>query len=165
MTHLSTHFSLAEMTVTSTGLANQPNAVELSNLQYTTLQMERVRLLLNSVPVIVHSAFRSLAVNRRVGGSETSAHVRGLAVDFTAPKYGSPRLIVETLSKSKVPFDQLILEMPNAGNNYNGAWVHIGFVRTGTPRRQVLTAYKLNGRTTYVSGIVSPATLAKLLKG
>lgn len=43
--------------------------------------------------------------------------------------------------------------------NEFGRWVHIGLAADGVkPRRQVLTARKVGGRTTYVAGLQALAT-------
>ena len=82
------------------------------------------------------------AVLAAIGGSSTSAHCRGEAVDFTAPAFGTPKEICKAIIKSGIVFDQLIFE---------GAWVHIAF--DATPRRSVLTAHFGNGATTYTQGV------------
>jgi zinc D-Ala-D-Ala carboxypeptidase len=153
---LTPHFSMAEMTVSAVaaakGLNNTPDAATQDNLMYTAQMMERVRAALGNRPITVHSAYRSPQVNTAVGGSKTSAHVKGLAVDFNCYPFGSPRHICELLENTNIPFDQLILEFPDASNNYGGQWVHIGFSRS-TPRRQVLTGLSRNGTIMYVEGL------------
>ena len=128
MTKLSPHFSLAELTVTSTGLSNQPNAQQLARLTKVAEQMEAVRKLLGS-PISVNSGFRSAAVNRAVGGSQTSAHALGYAVDFVCPGYGDPMAICKAIAASGIKFDQLIME--------KNRWVHISF--DPRMRQQVLS--------------------------
>lgn len=122
MTQLSPHFSLAELCVTSTGLPNRPTAPMRDRLTNTALQMERVRALLNDRPIEISSGYRSPEVNAKVGGSKTSAHVAGFAVDFTCPDFGTPREIVHKLHDLLV-FDQLIWEHPPGRSQ----WVHISF--------------------------------------
>lgn len=79
---VSPHFSLAEVLTTSrpdlqTGLLDE----ELTNVQIMASYMEKVRDLLQR-PIKVNSWFRSPALNKAVGGVHTSAHLKGLAVDF-----------------------------------------------------------------------------------
>lgn len=92
--------------------------------------MQRVRDLLGA-PVIITSGYRSAVVNKLVGGSQHSQHLRGLAADFISPNH-PPATVAQILAKerSAVGFDQLILE---------GHWVHVSFCE-GEPRGQVLTA-------------------------
>lgn len=119
---LSPHFTMAELCVTGTGLPNRPMAPMRDRLASTALQLERVRSLLNDRPIVISSAYRSPEVNARVGGSKTSAHVAGFAVDFTCPGFGTPREIVNKL-RGLITFDQLIWEHPPGRSQ----WVHISF--------------------------------------
>lgn len=144
---LSDHFTLAEMTHSGTalrrGLDNTPPPEVLDQLILTADRMEGVRQLLGNKPIRVTSGYRSPAVNRAVGGSRTSAHRTGHAVDFTCPDFGTPAEVAAHLAKHLTHFDQLIEEF--------GGWVHVGF---GPGQRgQILTARKVNGRTRYTPGI------------
>lgn len=134
------HFSFEEATRTSTGLGNMPSARVAAQIGVTACHMERVREILNG-PVIVSSWYRSPAVNLTVGGSPTSDHQRGLAVDFVSPIFGSPFKIATTLRDSGIEFDQIILEY---------GWVHIGFGKS--MRRQCLT--KKSKNSPYVAGLI-----------
>lgn len=146
MTQLTPHFSLAEMTTTSTGLPNIPTGQLLANLTYTAQQMEKVRAALGGLPIQVNSAYRSDAVNRKVGGVTTSAHSYGFAVDFVCPAFGTPYEVCAALIKAGIKFDQLIHEKRR--------WVHIGFGLKGgiSNRQQVLTLPPQGDR--YISGLV-----------
>lgn len=143
MNKLSPNFTLAELTVTTTKLSNQPNATQLANLTATAQQMELVRALLGK-PIRINSGFRSAAVNKAVGGSPTSAHALGWAVDFVCPAFGNTRAICAAIKASSIQFDQLILEKPDSPS---GGWVHIGF--GPGKRRQILT---FNGKS-YLPGL------------
>lgn len=129
---LSTYFTLSEMIqsgyATRHGIDNTPNAEAMANLRYTAEQLDRVRSLLG-VPVLVSSGYRCEKVNTAINGSKNSQHLRGQAVDFTAPSFGNPEQIAKAIANSHIPFDQLILEY--------GAWVHVSF--TKNPRGQIMT--------------------------
>lgn len=139
---LSPHFSLAEMTRSNTaarnGVSNIPSKITLEILRLTCERMEKVRSIM-SAPIIVSSGYRSPTVNRLVGGSTTSDHVKGLAVDFTV-KGVSISDTIKKLRQSNLEFDQLIDEF--------NSWVHIGF--GARLRRQVLSARHVAGSTRYV---------------
>lgn len=130
--NLTPHFTLAEMTVSQTaarkGLSNEPTERALENLIKIAYTMEDVRKLLGSKAISVSSGYRSIAVNKAVGGSTTSAHVDGLACDFICPAFGSPLAICKIIARSGIKFDQLIEE---------GTWVHISI--DPRMRQQVLT--------------------------
>lgn len=79
---VSEHFTLAEVLRTDhSGLQSGLSADNLVNVQLMASVMENVRKLLQR-PIVVNSWFRSPALNKAVGGVPTSAHLRGLAVDF-----------------------------------------------------------------------------------
>jgi len=145
MTQLSPHFSLAEMTTTSTRLPNVPTGQLLQNLTYTAQQMEKVSQILGGKPIQINSGFRSDAVNRAVGGVTTSAHSFGFAVDFVCPAFGTPYEVCAALIQGGMKFDQLIHEKRR--------WVHIGFgLKSGiSHRQQVLTLPPQGGR--YQAGL------------
>jgi len=139
---LSEHFNLAEFTQSQTAarksIDNTPDAVVKNNLTIVAANMETVRALLDNKPITISSGYRSPALNRAVGGSATSAHVNGWAVDFICPAFGTPLQVVEKLKNSNLKFDQIIEE---------GTWVHISFAPT--MRKQVMKASFKNGKPTY----------------
>jgi len=131
---LSEHFSLDEMTVTQegdrAGLDNTPGEAEIANLQRLCRVLEGVRTLLG-VPIIVTSGYRSPEVNKLVGGAPTSAHMKGLAADIIAPRYGTPIEVAKAITQSGILFDQTIHEF--------GRWCHLAIPGTLPARRQILT--------------------------
>lgn len=144
---LSEHFSLDELIrsdyATRKSIDNTPSAEVLENLGMLAAGLEGVRAVL-SMPVHVSSGYRCAKLNSAIGGSKSSAHMQGLAADFTCPQFGCPadvaRAIVE--NKLRIGFDQLILE---------GRWIHVAFA--DEPRYEVLTAHFGKGPTTYTKGI------------
>jgi zinc D-Ala-D-Ala carboxypeptidase len=138
VTELTTHFTLEEMTDSQTaarkGIPNVPRegSQERKNLLHTAETMEQVRTLLGDHPVLISSGYRSLPVNKAVGGSKNSAHTHGLACDFSCPGYGTPLQICKHLHShmKKLGIDQLIHEYDT--------WVHLG-LSAGEPRHMALT--------------------------
>lgn len=147
---LTEHFALSELVASQTAarrqIDNTPSPAIVKNLTRTAQLLERVRVLLGSKPILISSGYRSPTLNEAVGGAKTSAHMQGLAADFTCPGFGTPLDICHRLASLGVEFDQLIQE---------GTWVHIGLSPDGQkPRRQVLTAhFSGGGPTTYGSGL------------
>lgn len=146
--NLSRHFTLQEMTASQTAarnnLDNTPTEDTLYRMVFLCAHLERVRAICGNNPVIVTSGYRSPVVNARVGGSDGSAHMRGLAADFIIPRFGPAQMVAQAIVQSDIPFDQLILEF--------GGWVHLG-VRLDKPRRQVLTATRDGGKVVYRNGL------------
>ena len=132
--NLSAHFTLAELTTTEVrGVDNTCPPELLPELHDTAEMMERIRAALSAdkgfdVPVIVTSAYRSQAVNQRVGGSNHSDHMQALAVDFKAPAYGTPYDVCKFLSRhlDGLGIGQVIHEF--------GRWIHVS---RRTPARAV----------------------------
>lgn len=152
---ITANFTLGELLYSGTavrlGLKNIPNDVQLAHLKESAHGLfQKVRDVLNQ-PIQINSGFRCDAVNKAVGGSKTSAHCNGYAIDFVCPKFGTPFeiavFLARELPKKGFKFDQIILEFDS--------WVHIGFKNTeGMQRGQVLTAKKVGGKTVYFSGVV-----------
>ena len=144
---LTEHFTLEEFTRSTTGERNNiNNSVPddlMPNIQLTANKLECVRKVLG-FPIIITSGYRCPALNTQVGGSPTSAHTKGLAVDFHCA-YGTPKAICQRLIDAGVQFDKLIQE--------HNQWVHIGFSPSNN-RQIVLTAVKQGGKTVYLNGLV-----------
>lgn len=144
---LTPHVTLEELIHSTTahrlGIDNAPSASVLIQLKRLAAMIELVRAELGHVPILISSGYRCPALNKAVGGAKQSAHVAGRAVDFTAPRFGTPFLICQRIAQSALPFDQLIVE------NKNGTtWVHLGIAEEkSTPRRQVLTIDRHGTRT------------------
>lgn len=148
---LSTNFYLSELTDSQTasrlGLDNSAPKEVFEVAIKVAQKMEEVRALLRHAPIIINSWYRSPEVNAAVGGSRTSQHCKGEAIDFTARRFGTPQEICLHLSKlaDHIEFDQLIFEH---------TWVHISFNFTTNrpPRKQVLT---LLANKKYASGVLT----------
>jgi uncharacterized protein YcbK (DUF882 family) len=127
---LSRYFTLQEMTASQTAarkrIDNKPGPEIIENLKDTCVQADRVRELLG-FPMLISSGYRSLKLNITVGGSKTSSHMQGYAMDFRCPGFGTSREVFDFLKKAMrengIKFDQLILEYPDSPS----AWVHLGF--------------------------------------
>ena len=146
---LSEHFTLEELSFSEiavrSGIDNCPGDEQISNLKRVADLMEAIRALLRSSPILVHSGYRSPAVNRSVGGVASSAHCLGLACDFTCPSIGEPNVVAEKIFESDIQYDQLILEY---------GWVHVSLSpEGGQPRCESLT--KSSYRAIYQRGIRS----------
>jgi hypothetical protein len=139
--NLSEHFTLDELifseTATRKGINNEPSETVKNNLKVLANNLERVRQSLLS-PIHISSGYRSVDLNRFIGGSAKSAHMDGYAADFTAPRFGKPDAIVRQLKRAGIKCDQCIME---------GTWVHISFAPA--MRNQFLTATFNKGVATY----------------
>ena len=137
---LTANFSLEELSHTDhREFDNTPPADVIDNLKRLAMILEQVRSLFNGSPVMVNSAYRSLEVNRAVGSSDGSQHRFGCAADIRIPGQ-TPDMVVQTIIKANIPFDQLIREFES--------WTHISVPtqETAAPRKQVLIIDKTGTR-------------------
>ena len=146
---LSNNFSLAEMTKSQTatrkGIDNKPSTEHIENLIHlaeTVLQPVREHF---GKPVAISSGYRSPELCEAIGSSAKSQHAKGEAADFEIQGVDNMQLAT-WISKNTI-FDQLILEFYEPGDP-NSGWVHCSAVKAG-PRKQVLKASKVEGRTKY----------------
>lgn len=145
---LSEHFTLAEMirsdTASRENINNTPTDEHVKNLRKVCEDiLEPVRAHYG-VPITPSSGYRCKALNEAVGGSVTSQHMTGQAVDFEVR--GVSNIDLAYWIKDNLKFDQLILEnfkpeVPGSG------WVHVSV--TPVPRRSVLT----KGPELYANGL------------
>jgi zinc D-Ala-D-Ala carboxypeptidase len=135
--NISKYITLAEATTSQTavrkGIPNVPNAKELENMQLVaTLVFDKVREHFGK-PIRVSSFFRSLRLNVAVGGSKTSQHTKGMAIDMQGTN-GLLNAQIFHYIKDNLEFDQLIWEY---GTNKEPSWVHVSYNK-GKNRGQVL---------------------------
>jgi len=144
MNNISPHITYAEATRTSAQADNNPNAEQLEAMKLLAANVfEPLRAIVGK-PIIITSMFRSAKVNQLIGGSSTSQHCKGEAMDIKLP--GQNRSLFEIIL-NQLPFDQLIWEF---GTDKEPAWVHVSYKATGN-RKQVLKAIRVNGKPKYIA--------------
>lgn len=119
---ISNYFTEKESIVSSTGDRLGIKNIVPENLKktvaYTAARMDAIRLLLN-IPCTVNSFYRNLQLNNAVGGSKTSDHMNGRAIDFV-PIGMNLREAYNKIKNSGLSYDQLII-YPNQ------RFIHISF--------------------------------------
>jgi zinc D-Ala-D-Ala carboxypeptidase len=150
---LSKYVSLAEVIRSDTakrkGIDNSPTAEHLENLKVICDEVfDKVREYFG-VPLFISSGYRSAALNKAIGGSATSDHNLGRALDLDQDGHGNGVTNADVFNyiKSNLDFDQLIWEF---GTDKNPDWVHVGY-RKGANRKQILKAVREGGKTKYVA--------------
>jgi zinc D-Ala-D-Ala carboxypeptidase len=148
---LSNYVSLSEVTKSDTasrrGISNEPTPEHLENLKTICTEVfDKIREHFG-VPIYISSGYRSAALNKAIGGSSTSDHNLGRALDLDQDfrSNGITNMDVFKFIKDNLEFDQLIYEF---GNSKNPDWVHVGY-RKGANRKQILIAYKDGAKTKY----------------
>lgn len=128
------YFTIQEMTKSTTatlkGIDNTPPPdvkVKLTTLMNNCLDPIREMW---GRPITVNSGFRCPTLNKAVGGSPSSQHMKGEAADITTgSKDGNKRLFL-MIQNSEIEFDQLIDE-----SDYS--WLHISY-RASNNRLNIL---------------------------
>lgn len=136
---LSKNFALSEITHSNTakrlGIENEPTEKHLQNMQH--LVDDLLQPLRDAVgPIRISSGYRNPSLNRAIGGSRSSQHCKGEALDLQFWEMGkmNNKVIYDWILKSGLEFDQMI-------NEFDFAWIHISLKAEGN-RKQVLEAYK-----------------------
>ena len=152
--NLSPNFTLEEMTKSQTALRqnikNEPTKEQIDSMVLLAQKvLQPVRDAFKK-GVKVNSGFRSAELNRVIGGSPTSDHMRGQAADIEIP--GVPNYDVAKWIRDNLDFTQVILEFYTPGVPDSG-WVHVSYDPKNL-KKQALTATRKNGKTVYLPGLV-----------
>ena len=159
--HLSEHFTVGEVTKSRhSEVYNIPSHVAIENLKRVCEWLEALRLRYNlrnvcgsvsppelggeidtEEPIIINSGYRSPELNKKVGGSPTSNHLTGCAVDIRV--YGIEQamryavILMDYADETKQDYDELLIERNRSG----GYWLHFA-VRPKDNRRKTMFLQK-----------------------
>ena len=141
------HFSLEEVTHSDTakrlGIDNAVPLGLMDNVKRMCEKLEEVRSLFGK-PIKITSFYRCPELNKKVGGSKTSAHMNGLACDFTV-KGIDVEDVFSNIKASEITFDQLILE-----SSKTSTWIHLGVEKDrDKPRQMVMSGTKTDKGSTF----------------
>ena len=135
---ISKNFTLEELTASATakarGISNNPGQTDIINLcglVHNVLQPLRNWW---GKEVKIGSGYRSLALNRAVGGVSNSQHMKGEAADLCIDGDIQKGKSWFQYIKQHCEFDQLIMEHNSKGTY----WVHVSYKCDGTNRKQVI---------------------------
>tara|TARA_R100000951_G_scaffold92409_2_gene80847 strand:- start:762 stop:1226 length:465 start_codon:yes stop_codon:yes gene_type:complete len=149
--NISEHVSLKEATRSNTakrlGIENMPDSETLITMQITAEHIFEPLRNKFKEPIYISSFYRSSELNKAIGGSTSSQHCKGEAIDIDDVYSKATNADFFNYIKDKLEFDQLIWEF---GDDENPAWVHVSY-NLGKNRMRVLKAVKENGRTKYIN--------------
>ncbi len=139
---LSRNLSLGEFTNSQTakrrGIDNTP----------TEKHLEAAKVLAENIfqpirehfgcPIYISSGYRSEALNEAIGGSKTSQHSKGEAIDIDMDyRKGPDNEEIFFFIRDNIDFDQMIWEFGDADRP---DWVHVSYNSDGKQRGQILAA-------------------------
>ena len=149
---LSAHLDLSEVirseSAKRNGISNMPIALHIENFKLLAEKVfEPVRLHFGC-PIHISSGYRSIELNKCIGGSLTSQHCTGEAIDIDMDNStsGVTNKMVFDYIKDNLVYDQII-------NEFDYSWVHVSYAANGRNRKQALDAIRVNGKTTYKNHI------------
>ena len=152
MNKISNHITYLEATYSFTaykrGIDNIPNSQQLSNLKLLAeMVFEPLRSFVGG-PIKVNSMFRCLELNNALGGSKTSSHLKGEAMDLDDTFGNKTNKEMGDYIREELDFDQLIYEFLD--DSGQPKWIHVSYKESGN-RNEVLIAWKdANGKTVYL---------------
>ena len=121
------------------GIDNTPNPAQVETMKVTAEKIfEPLRKWVGG-PIKVNSFFRSAELNTAIGGSKTSQHCKGQAIDIDDVFGHKTNAEMYAWIKENLNFDQMIWEF---GTDMNPNWVHISYVSDEDNRNRCLKAYK-----------------------
>jgi hypothetical protein len=148
---LSKNLTLSEVTRSETakrrGISNMPTPEHIENfkkLAENVFQPIRDHF---GVPIRISSGYRSKELNKAVGGSLSSQHCKGEAIDIDMDGTTVTNKQIFDFVKANVNFDQMIWEF---GTDANPDWVHVSYNSDGAQRKQILKAVKAGSATKYL---------------
>ena len=147
---ISEHVSLKEgvksHTATRLNINNVPSDLDLINMKTIADEVfEPLREFVGG-PISINSFYRSPKLNSAIGGSTSSQHCKGCALDIDDIYGYKTNAEMFEYIKCNLDYDQMIWEF---GNDTNPDWVHVSYVSEDANRRRLLKATRINGKTNY----------------
>ena len=153
MENISTNITYGEATKSQEaarkGIDNTPDSEQLRSMIIVAHKCFEPLRRFHNKPIGVSSFFRSIKLNNSIGGSDTSDHCKGKAIDIDADIFNNGMTNLEMFNwlRDNTDYDQLIKEYPDESGNPK--WVHISYRSPSKNRKQVLVAEKIGKRTIY----------------
>ena len=139
--------SIHSQTAKRKGIENTPNEEQLASM-FTIAEMifQPLRAWVGG-PIKINSFFRSPELNSAIGGSKSSQHCKGQAMDLDDVYGHKTNAEMFMYIRENLNFDQLIWEF---GDDKNPNWIHVSYVDAQENRNRCLKAYKKKGKTKYM---------------
>jgi uncharacterized protein YcbK (DUF882 family) len=133
MENVSKHITLDEATNSNTairnGINNSPDSVTFERMKLVANKCFEPLREWYGKPIRINSFYRSQLLNTKVGGSATSQHCKGEAIDISAGNKVENKKLFDWIC-ANLDFDQCI-------NEYDFQWIHVSYKSKGN-RKQIL---------------------------
>lgn len=144
--HISYREGVHSHTAKVRGIPNKPGEAAIRNMSALAANVfEPLREWVGG-GIKINSFYRSPKLNAAIGGSRTSQHTKGEAVDIDDVYGHKTNAEMFWWIVENTDFDQIIWEF---GNSRNPDWVHVSYKRGGGNRGRLLKATRKFGRTHY----------------
>jgi len=144
--HVSHKEGVRSNTAARKGIENTPSEEQLTKMKLVSEKVfEPLREWVGG-PIKINSFFRCYKLNKAIGGSKTSQHMSGQAMDIDDTFGHKTNAEMFNYIKDNLDFDQMIWEF---GDDDNPDWVHISYVSPDENRGRRLKAYRVSGKTRY----------------
>ena len=144
--HVSYKEGVYSITATRLGIDNTPEDDQLHFMEIIAEKVfEPLRKWVGG-PIKINSFYRCPELNKAIGGSATSQHCKGQAMDIDDTFGKATNAEMFHWIKENLDFDQMIWEF---GDDDNPDWIHISYVSEEKNRNRCLRAQRYNGKTTY----------------
>ena len=121
------------------GIDNTPNPTQIEAMKLVAEKIFKPLREWVDGPIKVNSFFRSVELNEAIGGSKTSQHCKGQAIDIDDVYGHKTNAEMYHWIKENLDFDQMIWEF---GTDTQPNWIHVSYVSKEDNRNKCLKAYK-----------------------
>ena len=145
--HISEKEATKSITALRLGIDNTPNSYHRNNMKTLAANVfEPLREWVGG-PIKITSMYRSQELNDAIGGSKTSQHCKGQAIDIDDIYGHKTKAEMFEYIKDNLEFDTLIWEF--GGDNPD--WLHISYVDREKNRSRILKAVRDQGKVKYIN--------------
>lgn len=135
---ISKHITLQEATHSDTAVRNAinntPDAATIEKMKLVAEKCFEPLRAWYKKPIRINSFYRSQLLNVKVGGSATSQHCKGEAIDISAGSRTENKKLYDWLVANLPEWDQILYEY---GDDSGPDWVHVSYKAKGN-RKQTL---------------------------
>lgn len=138
MSQISKHITLQEATHSDTAVRNAinntPDAATIEKMKLVAEKCFEPLRAWYGKPIRINSFYRSQSLNVKVGGSATSQHCKGEAIDISAGSRPENKKLHDWLIANLPEWDQILYEY---GDESGPDWVHVSYKAKGNRKQKL----------------------------